>query len=1569
MNDFFSVLDEFDFEEFEAPAEASGDAVSFSMDTAYDSSPGPDVVPDYSEQKLDDVKTDADDVKEDDVTNGTNYVWQNGTDPFSRSTSTAGIYLSFSTVIDRTTGGGEDGTLPYKEVKLSFVSGLSFTQNVTTGDGLVIDRTNIGVQATAGVNISMSNGKLTGGSFSVGVGRLTVGIAGGDLTDTTTLAIEGFEEDAVSYELDNEDLKSVTTDGDTDGVVTVTGDYNFLYNGEQVKITGAADDQAYSMRYDDDGNLVLDLNEVEAAEGSTLRVVSAGGAEAIIPPTAADGEIKIGSTTYEYASGGNAEFLVSGTTVKGFVLADAQDAISIAKGATISVYDADDTTSAIATLSGVTVTKLANDYVVTVDQTGSVTIGETTFDFNISKATQNAGAVINIYFNEEGEIKGVAGLDDFTNSNDKMVVSGANVSEEEGGIPILTEASATGNITKANIEGYISVSDGDFTYAGAANGEDTVTVAADTTVYSVNGTKLLYLSSDGTVTDGVEAEYTTTGKGFFNMEGDEIVSYNFVAVGDSIEVPTEDGIPVLYNGTAITIPDIVDSDDEITVKMTKAGEFVASGLEAGAVVDERYTFTSAGGSVKFEADGDILGIYGFVGNVDLYQADSGLVINGDELTYTFGDNTTVITATGDGTKLASVTGLNDLDTIAAVEEGTTTASGTVFDFFTDSSDGDTTDLFTVNGKDFTVVGDNNNISISAGGDVDGLDQDAILQASEGPITVNDVPYSADEIKTANATNEAIIGYQPKDEDKDVSSFVTDYNHPIFNPRTSDDDLQGARWLNTTYDNTYRETTVDDVSELNRSSDADTINSRIYLDGVDPDATVTAAFNNGGNNLAIVTEDARGTKNIVLGDRGDAVIMMGRDEYSEVNIVGGAGNDTIFVGGRSGVNDAVVHDVGMLTTIDLSKGGVDKVHTYAAANAKIVLNNYDETSLGGVVVHDPEIPYIKSLTEAIRDGLIAVDGDAIVAIDRDETATGVDRKTRITVNNLNSAHQSMIRLFGYKDNKDEYGDDYGQLLGFTGTAGGVLDASDLTEDVVLIGNKDNTKTGSSALTGTAYDDTIFAGASDIVNAGAGTNLIVLDDTITRDAAYVVVGEGHNIIENLQSDFDGDVLDVTAISGRAELAFEDGVLSITDPTTKTITTATDPWKTDDEFIEVNLLDNGDTLKAAVAKEGGTILVGDDEPNYYVAKGGAISFENYTDNVVIDVQGDYETSFVGDTNVTLGSSVNSLYGGNGLTYFKGGAADETLVAGIGESSLYGGGGKNVLVGSTGNDKVGSTEFFVIGINNGAQNTISNFEFIADDATNQATFDNLNLGMADGNEVTDIQVSGNDVIVAVKGAESGATEKVTIEGAAGKEMLVDRGQQTETVAQIAATEVTVNNSYVDFYAATDDALGATVKVGNVDSTEIWLGGPPIDHDKAVPEFTSSKFTVIDASSSAAEVLMAGNELANTIIGGYGTASMWGGYGNANDVMIAGSGHNEFYYEMGNGNDTILGTNEGDIVHLGATLDQIDFDGTYMEGSSIVVKFTDGGQLNIENSTNDVTFSFDDGTAIKANRQSGQFE
>ncbi len=1582
MNDFFSVLDDFEIQEFVAADESDYTGSSFSIDS-YDDASGTVAREDLPNQEvaLSNVKTGESTkeaisgIKKADADNSqskTVYVWDGGVSPFSGNTATT--YVTFT---DSGRTGTTDDGVNYMIVSLNNVEGLSFsaagTINVNNDSDNKYD---MGLTATAGVSVDMSRGNVTGGSFLLGSGEIAIGPANADVTSTTTLAIDDFADGVVSFTGTNEDIATVTT-GTDGGTITVNGDYNFTLNGESVRIknVNTAKSGGIVFTYGADGELGMNIRALTALDDTVLEVVSAGGASTLVPPTTAanaeSSQIKIGGVSYDYASGGSSYFMIDGTDVEGYVLVNEGDAIKVNNKNDIAVFDDDDTSDGSEVIkvdgSNYTVTKLRNGYSATITNSADVTIGDTTLDFTISKTTKDSSAFVNaggltVYFDEDGSVKGVQGLNLFTNSGDSMKVTAPNVAESDDGIALINSGTTItgGNVTSASVAGYVAVSDGDFTYTGSSDGIPTINVADGQKVFSVSNALTTGTNKDkanitvgtegGTVTDGQGDTFQYSGSGSLNGVKDDIVSFNMTAAGDAIQMSTTNPVAVNYNGSAITIPAVVDADGKFKVSMGSDGNFFISDLGAGSKVDDRFTFENAGGTVEFEADGDVVAIQGYAGELVLYQTDAGLTINGDRLSYALGDDTDSITATVDITSgVTKVTGLHSGDNINSTDEAT------VFQFVTTGG----TDVFTVgNGttaNTYTVTGDTDGvITITAGGVVDGLDEYATLTVDPAKaLKVNGAEFEAEAVD-----GETVKGFETKK--GDISAYVTDATHPLFDGYMDVDDIK--TWIGVAPATTYRESTD---GSLDLTSTEGTAQYTFDTTGVN-----AVAFNDDGKNLAIVDDDVTGNKTITLGNKGDAVIMMGRDEYGSVNIIGGAGNDTIFVGGREGVEDAVVHGAGMTTSIDLSKGGVDKVHTYAAANANIILNNYDETSLAGVVLHDPEIPYIKDLAAAINEDLIVVDGNQIIAIDRDETRTGVDRKTRITVNNTNSAHQSMVRLFGYKDNKDTYGDDYGQLVGFTGVTGGTLDASDITESLVLIGNKDgNNVAGSYLKTGTA-NDTVFAGAMDTIDTGDGIDLIVMDDTVGRDAATVIVGRGAgDAVQNLKSGFTGDVFDVTSYDGKLAYTFTDGVLGIVDESSKSTLLA----NTDEtgQFIKQRFINGSDTLYAAIAQEGGTITVTDSDdtvPNYFLANDGAIDFTGFSGDVGLDVDGedlDYPSAING-TSVSIGSAVDSLIGGSGTTIFKGGKGDEVLVAGTGESSLYGGGGQNVLIGSTGNaNKTGSTEFFVIGIHNGAQNSIAGFEFIANGGSNQATFDNLNLGLADGNQVTDLVANADgSVSLGVKGDESGALEKAVIAGAAGQEMLVDRGTETESVVQIASSVVTVNNSYVDFYAATD--TNATVQIGNVTSAKVWLEAP--DFSDGV-EYVGD-FTVIDARTSTAQVEMAGNNVANTIYGGLGNASMWGGAGNANDVMVGGSAHNEFYYEVGNGNDTILSAKDGDIIHLGMSLDQVNFDGTEMSGSGIVVRFNDGGagSLYIDGSA-EVSFSFDDNTTVKANRQTGQFE
>ena len=96
-----------------------------------------------------------------------------------------------------------------------------------------------------------------------------------------------------------------------------------------------------------------------------------------------------------------------------------------------------------------------------------------------------------------------------------------------------------------------------------------------------------------------------------------------------------------------------------------------------------------------------------------------------------------------------------------------------------------------------------------------------------------------------------------------------------------------------------------------------------------------------------------------------------------------------------------------------------------------------------------------------------------------------------------------------------------------------------------------------------------------------------------------------------------------------------------------------------------------------------------------------------------------------------------------------------------------------------------------------------------------------------------------------------------------------------------------------------------------------------------------VDATDFSHNVSIAGNDNDDdTLIGGAGSNSLWGGSG-GNDVLIGGSGHNTFFFGAYDGNDTIKCAGDGDIVELmGISLNDIDIEGTTNSARDMSISF-----------------------------------
>ena len=174
--------------------------------------------------------------------------------------------------------------------------------------------------------------------------------------------------------------------------------------------------------------------------------------------------------------------MLDGTTVTGFVLFNEGDSITV-KDSSFKVYDNEILAgSEVITGKGYTVTKTRYGYVAEITAaSSSLKIGDTEFAFSISKETRATftDGGIKIYFDEEGNIEGVQNLDLLTDDKDSIIVKAPNLTDEEGGIPLIapgTVVPASGLITTALINGYISVSGGNVTLT-INNDDDSVVIA------------------------------------------------------------------------------------------------------------------------------------------------------------------------------------------------------------------------------------------------------------------------------------------------------------------------------------------------------------------------------------------------------------------------------------------------------------------------------------------------------------------------------------------------------------------------------------------------------------------------------------------------------------------------------------------------------------------------------------------------------------------------------------------------------------------------------------------------------------------------------------------------------------------------------------------------------------------------------------------------------------------------------------------------------------------------------------------------------------------------------------
>ena len=580
---------------------------------------------------------------------------------------------------------------------------------------------------------------------------------------------------------------------------------------------------------------------------------------------------------------------------------------------------------------------------------------------------------------------------------------------------------------------------------------------------------------------------------------------------------------------------------------------------------------------------------------------------------------------------------------------------------------------------------------------------------------------------------------------------------------------------------------------------------------------------------------------------------------EWSIVGGEGNDNIVTGnisystieGGAGADTIVSTDA----TNTISGGDGKDVFDISGANARANISDfvYGDDVLRVNAADDDALLAGANANTTTTEGLFGLGN----------VAAGAARTATIG----SSGSFYAVTLMDTADAKDKVD------LAWVKENAATIDASSITNRAVIKGTSNSE---GDLLIGGAKSDTIYAGASDSIFGGAGSDTLYVSGNA---GVYVGVSStsGTDEVNGYVTGFDTETADaVHLVDGSIESAtIESASNKITVKSGKgslVLNGATGYSATGNKLLvgdkKVYSIEKGQSLAVSSS---------DDFADYFYGTGGsAITLKDYEDDINVDLSS------------TMFKNISTVTGGKGNTTLMGTAKADSLVGGAGTTSLYGGAGRDSLKSGS-----GVTTFFIT--TGAGKDSVEGFVTGTDD-TKSDVVNMFNAGLAGITRTSDsvftLKVSDSDSLQ-VSQASSGIDQKIQwVSG------------NVKGVAKIGRTDKSNSFSYDE---EVTNYLGAnnyndTVKFSSSTSeVNLWL-----DQQTAY-----ASIETFDASSVSGNVLIAGTAASETLKGGIGESSLWGGAGNGKDVLIgSSSGTNTFFYGLGNGSDSISGSSK-DTVNL----------------------------------------------------------
>lgn len=739
------------------------------------------------------------------------------------------------------------------------------------------------------------------------------------------------------------------------------------------------------------------------------------------------------------------------------------------------------------------------------------------------------------------------------------------------------------------------------------------------------------------------------------------------------------------------------------------------------------------------------------------------------------------------------------------------------------------------------------------------------------------------------------------------------------------------------------------------------------DGVATLQTAVIDVTNGNNTLvAIGMNDfypSIAANHTILGSSRQSTIMLG-EQASGNNVVraGNGGNYIYKAGGVASVyggsgSDTIYFENSMAT--DHVEGGSGVDYFYDAAAYEI--SDYAFDAGAGDVIIASKLSTSANVNPAnlsLSGNKIAIAGGATLTVgsgaDYDEATA-----TRAVITNAAGSGRTNLIWAGNYDSS--------------------LDASDLSRGALMISSINGS--AANTLNGSAYADTVYAGANDYVDTGAGNDIINLaaaDTSTGQRGATVVLSAGKNDLYGWKSGFDNEgganILQATAAnttfktrtgtvvaSGEgASINFGDLSVDSTGAYNFLVGTEKVTFIGSEQTVSVN--SNSDIANYYKGEKAAGLYVGS---SVDAAFGITLGSDNFTSINKVALLNESRASIIGSAaaeSITLSGSADA----GAVKSVASGAGNDLIVSGGSNSSMAGNylffGEYGGVTLSSGRDTVQNFSFYrgkeadpdmstadllYLGDSKNYQSlsaTASRLEISLGDSTKVVVQDNF--ATSDG-KILRARFGNNDEIFNCKFGISNSTNTFTYDG--------------ETNAFFGSTSRNNDTLKVD---------------GSLTNVNIWL------KDRNFDTNYYNGVRAIDASSLAdTRATLVGDSINNNIItaGASGAIdSLWGAGGQSN-TLIGGEGEDTFFYFKSVGytdndgvhhgsNDVVQNAGTNDLVWLyDVTLNDISADTTSqgIVSGRVTVGLNDGSALTVTTSSSEVNFRISDGnngwTDIKA--------